>query len=161
MSSVRSACPSCAGTWTSTTRPSTRSAFGKGQMGSALIGVTANFMILTGTFWVLPLTYLYLPNSARTYLFPQSVKIRYFCSGPIRVDPICPQPRLLHDMPRRHDAELGGDWEQTNTPLLRCHPDGLTITSKHNTLLSRMPRGCASDQPRVMVGLSGWSWMLK
>ena len=45
------------------------------------------------TFWVLPLTYLYLPKSARAYLFPQSVKIHYFCSGPIRVDPICPQPR--------------------------------------------------------------------
>ena len=46
-----------------------------------------------GTLWVLPLTYLYLPESARAYLFPQSVKTHhYFCSGPISVDPICPQP---------------------------------------------------------------------
>ena len=27
--------------------------------------------------------------------FPPSVKIHYFCSGPIRVDPICPQPTQL------------------------------------------------------------------
>ena len=26
------------------------------------------------------------------YLFPRSVKISYFCSGPISVDPMCPQP---------------------------------------------------------------------
>ena len=46
--------------WTSS------SAFGKGQMGSALMGSPQ---------------------------ISQSVKIDYFCSGPIRVDPICPQPR--------------------------------------------------------------------
>ena len=45
-----------------------------------------------GTFWVLPLTYFYLPNSARAYLCPQYVKIHYFCSGPVSVDPIRPQP---------------------------------------------------------------------
>ena len=48
-------------------------------------------------------------------------------------------------------------WEQINTPLLRCHPDRLTMKSTNDTLFSRMPRGCASDQPRVTVGLSGWS----
>ena len=37
-----------------------------------------------GTFWVLPLTY-----SARVYLFPQSVKINYFCSGPANVGMMC------------------------------------------------------------------------
>ena len=47
--------------------------------------------------------------------------------------------------------------EQINTPLLRCHPDPLTVKSKSNTTYSRMPRTCASGQPRVMVGLSGWS----
>ena len=31
---------------------------------------------------------LYLPKSARAYLFPQSVKVCYFCSGPVSVDPI-------------------------------------------------------------------------
>ena len=39
-------------------------------------------------FWVLPLAYFYLPESARAHLFPQSVEIHYFCSGPISVDPI-------------------------------------------------------------------------
>ena len=43
------------------------------------------------------------------------------------------------------------------TPLLQCHPDGITITSRRNTWFVRMPRGCSSDQTRVMVGLSGWS----
>ena len=37
--------------------------------------------------------YFYPPKSARAYLFPQSVKIICFCSGPISVDPICPQPK--------------------------------------------------------------------
>ena len=44
---------------------------------------------------LLPVTYVYLPKSARAYLFPQSVKIHYFCSGPFSVDPICPQPRYF------------------------------------------------------------------
>ena len=66
---------------------------GKGQMGSALMGVTANVISFDrGTFWVLMLTCFYLPKSARAYLFPQSVNIPYFCSGPISVDPIRPQP---------------------------------------------------------------------
>ena len=38
-------------------------------------GIAANLMLFDGgTFWVLPLTYFYLPKSARAYLFPQSVK---------------------------------------------------------------------------------------
>ena len=66
---------------------------GKGQMGSASHGVTADFMSFDGgAFGVLPLTYCYLPKSARAPLFPQAVKINYFCSGPISVDPISPQP---------------------------------------------------------------------
>ena len=56
-------------------------------------GVTAFLLFVDrGAFWVLPLTYFFLPISARAYLFPQSVQIPYFCSGPICVDPICPQP---------------------------------------------------------------------
>ena len=63
-------------------RPPTH--LGKGQMGSALIGVTANFMFLTEfVLGVLPLAYFYIPKSSRACLFPQSVKIHYFCSGPI------------------------------------------------------------------------------
>ena len=46
-----------------------------------------------GTFWVLSLAYFYLPKSARAYLVPRSVKVHHFCSGPISVDPICPQPK--------------------------------------------------------------------
>ena len=48
-----------------------------------------------------PLTYFYLPKSARAYLFPQFVKIHYFCSGPISVDPICPQPSVPRDLRAR------------------------------------------------------------
>ena len=47
-----------------------------------------------GTFWVLPLTDFCTVKSARAYLFLQSVKMNYFCSGPISVDPICPQPKV-------------------------------------------------------------------
>ena len=66
----------------------------EGTNGVSANGVTANVMFFDkGTFWVLPLTSFYPPKRARSYLFPQSVKIHYFCSGPIRVDPICPQPR--------------------------------------------------------------------
>ena len=46
-----------------------------------------------GTFGAVPLTYFYLPKSVRAYLFAQSVEIQNFCSSPISVDPICPQPR--------------------------------------------------------------------
>ena len=60
--------------------------FGKGQNGVSTNGVTA-------FLFKFPLTYFYLPKSARVYLFPQSVNIHYFCSGPISVDPICPQPK--------------------------------------------------------------------
>ena len=64
----------------------------RGTNGVSTNGVTADFMFFDrGTFWVLPLTYFYLPKSARAYLFPQPVKIQYFCSGPISVDPICLQ----------------------------------------------------------------------
>ena len=70
-------------------------------------GVTANFMSFDrGTFWQLPLTYFYLPKSARAYLFPQSVKVYYFCSGPISVDPICQQPNAAT---RAHHAAAAND----------------------------------------------------
>ena len=66
--------------------------FGKGQMGSALMGSLQFFMFFDrGSFGYS--TYFYLPRSARAYLFPHSVKIRYLCGGPISVDPIRPQPR--------------------------------------------------------------------
>ena len=68
---------------------------GKEHMGSALTGSTmpAIFRFVDrGTFWVLPLTYFDLPKSSRVYLFPQSVRIHYFFSDPVSVEPICPQP---------------------------------------------------------------------
>ena len=77
----------------------------KGTDGVSANGVTANFMVLDrGTFWALPLTCFYVPRSARAYLFPQSVERIYFCSGPISVDPICPQPKAgrLAPQPRKH-----------------------------------------------------------
>ena len=66
----------------------------KGTNGCSINGVTANFMFFDrGTFWVLPLTYFYIPKSARAYLFPNLSRAITFCSGPISADPICPQPR--------------------------------------------------------------------
>ena len=59
----------------------------------SIIGVTANFMFFDkGTFWVLLSIYFYLPEVPGRTFFHQSVEIHYFCSGPISVDPVCPQP---------------------------------------------------------------------
>ena len=70
----------------------------KGTNGVSANGVTAIFMFFDREkFWVLPLTYFYLPKSAREYLFAQSDKMHYFGSGPISVDRIHPQP-------------IGGGW---------------------------------------------------
>ena len=60
----------------------------KGTDGVSTSGVTANSSYFDrGTFWVLPLTCFYVPKSARVYLFPQSVKINYFCSAPLVLTP--------------------------------------------------------------------------
>ena len=79
------------------------------------------FMLFdTGTFWVLPLTYLYIPKSARAYLFPQCVKVHYlFCSGPVSVDPICPPPRLHPGRGQRTPEERpSGRLVDLGNPLL-------------------------------------------
>ena len=56
----------------------------KGTNGVSTNGFTALFMLFDrGTFRVLPLTYLYLPKSARAYLFPQSVKIITSAVAPV------------------------------------------------------------------------------
>ena len=69
-------------------------------VGVSTNGVTANFMFFDkGTFGAVTLTYFYLPKSVRAYLFPQSVEIHYFCSGPISVDLICPQPESVEPDP--------------------------------------------------------------
>ena len=70
-------------------------------------GVTADFRLFFSDrlFGVLPSTCFYLPKRAWSYLFRQSVKIHYFCSGPIRADPICPQANpCLHDCERQCSA---------------------------------------------------------
>ena len=72
----------------------------KGANGFSTNGVTAYLGFFDGTVWVIPLIYVYIPKSASAYLFPQSDKIIDFCSGPISVDPICPQP---------HDVIIGVD----------------------------------------------------
>ena len=43
------------------------------------------FCFLTGIF--------VSPQRCQGVPFPQSVKIHYFCRGPISADPVCPQPR--------------------------------------------------------------------
>ena len=49
--------------------------FGKGQMWPALMGsLGIQCLFDRGTFRVLPLTYFYLPRSARAYIFSQSDK---------------------------------------------------------------------------------------
>ena len=69
-------------------------ATGEVRNGVSMNGVTANFVFLTeGFLGALPLTYFCIPKSARAYLLPQSIKMCYFCSGSISVDPMCPQPR--------------------------------------------------------------------
>ena len=60
-------------------------------------------------------------------------------------------------LPALRGVRLSPPWEQIITPLSRCHPDRLTIKPRRKTVFVRMPRGCSSDQPRVMVGISGWS----
>ena len=65
-------------------------------MGSALMGSLQIIVFFDrGTLGTPVLTYFCLRKSAGAYLFPQSVKISYFCSSPISVDPICPQPNPL------------------------------------------------------------------
>ena len=61
----------------------------KGTNGVSTNGVTANCMFLfdRGTFWVLPLTYFYLPKSARAYLFPRSAKMHDFSATPLVLTP--------------------------------------------------------------------------
>ena len=62
---------------------------GEGQMGVGTNWVAANFMLLTeGFFCVLPLTYFYLPKSARACLFPPKLsKIATFAAAPLLLTP--------------------------------------------------------------------------
>ena len=85
--------------------------FGKGQMGSALMGSLKNMFFDRGTSWVLPLTYFYLPKSARAYLFPQSVEFSTFAVAPLVLSPFVrnqQQRRQGEDRPLRVRLERGG-----------------------------------------------------
>ena len=60
--------------------------FGKGQMGSALMGpLQISCFFDRGTFWG---THSCPPESARAYLFPRSVETPFLRSSPISVDAI-------------------------------------------------------------------------
>ena len=62
--------------------------FRKGTNGVSTNGVTANLMFLDrGSFWGLPLTYFYLPKSARAYLFSNRSKFMTFAAAPLVLTP--------------------------------------------------------------------------
>ena len=61
---------------------------GKGQIGSALMGSLQICCFFDrGTFWVLPLTYFYLPQSSRAYLFSNLSKFITFAAAPLVLTP--------------------------------------------------------------------------
>ena len=73
--------------------------FRRGTNGISTNGVTAICMPFDrGTFWPLPLTYftLIFPKVPGRTFSHQCVEIVDFCSGPISVDPVCPQPDSPH-----------------------------------------------------------------
>ena len=56
-------------------------------------GVAANFIFFDGrTFCALPLTYFYLPKSARAYLFPNLSKLVAFAAAPLLLTPFVRNP---------------------------------------------------------------------
>ena len=66
----------------------------KGTNEGSTNGVIANLMFSDREF-VFPLTYVYLPKSARAYLFPQSVKINHsFAAAPLVLTPFVPTKAL-------------------------------------------------------------------
>ena len=66
----------------------------KGTSGVSTNGVTANLMCFdSGTFFGTPVNLLLSSQKCQGVPVPQSVKLGCFCSRPISVDPICPQPR--------------------------------------------------------------------
>ena len=98
-----------------------RADIGEGQMGSAPMGSLQISVCLTGTFWVLllPLNLLLSSQKCQGVPFSQSVKFHYFCSGPISVDPICPQPKTARREGTHHSHR------ETRVPRRRPAPDGL------------------------------------
>ena len=66
-----------------------------GTNGVSTNGFTADFMCFgKGTFWVLPLTYFYLPKSARAHLFPPNLSnLITSAVAPLVLTQIRPQPK--------------------------------------------------------------------
>ena len=83
-----------------------------------------------GLFWVLPLTYFYLPKSARAHLFPQSVKIHEIRSDPISADPSCPFPTRASDLRRGCSTYLRTDIKDiwTYLQLIQGHHGIIAIS---------------------------------
>ena len=65
----------------------------KGTNGISTNRVTSNFMFFDRDFLGTPINLLLSSQKWQGVFFSQAVKIHYFCSGPMGVDPIRPQPR--------------------------------------------------------------------
>ena len=90
-----------------------RRKIGKGQMGLALMGSLQISCFLTEVLFGAT----NLSKSVNcAYLFPQSISNYYFCSDPISVDPICPQPRKPGES--EADGRREGRWARGR----RCEP---------------------------------------
>ena len=92
----------------------------KGTHGVSTKGGHCKCYVFDRVVFGVPLAYFCLPKSARAYLFPQPVKIHYFCSGPINVDPICKQPnstRLGRSVSVAWTGEGGGASKATSYGL--------------------------------------------
>ena len=64
----------------------------KGTNGVSTHGVTTFFSFFDGFFWVLQLTYFYIPTSARVYFFPNLSKLITFAAAPLVLTPfVCNQ----------------------------------------------------------------------
>ena len=74
-------------------RDSPREVFGRGQLGSALMGTLQILLFLTD-FLGTPVNLLVSSQKCQGVPFPQSVKSPYSCSGPISADPLHPQPKV-------------------------------------------------------------------
>ena len=111
-------------------RNSSRAAapIGKGHMGSALMGSLQSSCFLTeGLLGVLPVNLLLSSQKWQGVpFFPNLSRIHYFCSDPISVDPIFPQPSpagqghhsCRHHAQRREDPISQGRGLPLPTPNL-------------------------------------------
>ena len=97
----------------------------KGTNGVSTSGVTANVMFFDRYFF----GYQSVKSDDLVYLFAQSVKHLYFCSDPISVDLISPQPRhsFWHDDPR--SPIMQGKYRRR----IKTHNNNKETQHKHNS----------------------------